>query len=1156
MHTWRLISKKKKKESPISLFSGWYLLIIKKEMTRFKFGRKKKDADAEISMSSSDIPDPEASHSYLRRPSLLSKPQPDPSVGSENPDDNDVYEVKRPETTVISHVNGEKSLPAVNWSLLPAKANFSGSESATTPWKRHKIFGSPFPRYRHAALAISSEKNEIFLMGGLKEGSVFGDTWRIVPRLSISTNDIEAFVAEHVEVVNENNPPARVGHASVLCGNAYIVYGGDTVDTDAHGNPDNNFYMFNINNKKYTVPLHILNKPQGRYGQLLGAVLLSNASSRLYLFGGQLENDVYNDLYFFELTSFKLPQASWELVLPLNGVKPPPLTNHSMAVYKTRIYVFGGVYNNEKVSNDVWCFDTNKNKWLQVYTLGDVPPPVNEHSACIVGDNLYVYGGNDFSGTIYDSLHCLNLHSLKWTALGTEFLKDGPGPRCGHSMTYLHRLNKLIIMGGDKNDYIYSQASNYETYETFNGEEVGTMIYELDMSLAHKFMDGAILRKVAASAAGGAAGVLNRRAASPLPSEDAFTRHRRSLSGGVEDFQTPNASVEKFSKPLDPHTAVSPTLPEPQFHEPPAENFVDVEVASSSTSMNVTQELNEIRENYLESQDLLSSMIHNPHDKQSIDEKHVSKSQTPDFTGNFEPESPTFDGAHHDKDFETPDSSIARSRDISSIHKELNTEPEFGTGAIAQVYKNAALTSTQSVNSPTREVVSNGSPLTPTKLKPNSDSNVKQLVAQLTVELNELKASAKTQMETATAKIDALEQRNSLLEQQLQSASSRQNSDEINANSEKDELIRELKLAIDPKDLEINEDEKADKSLARAQVSELTKYKLDRLDLLNKLVYLENENSQLKEKHARFEPFMNNQIGEISILQKIIKGQEDRISQLSAQVKLELSLHKEIAEWKHKYEDLELEFDTYRNLNSEVYVSEDEDGHEVSKDLIEDGSSTNVNGSKKKGVSEISSHLENLVDLWQANSSIKDILDSVSSQDNELVTKLQSQFDDLVKTSKTQHEESSAEIQSLKTDLHSRLISLKSFEENYRDALQSVKNTSKALDLTQGELASQKLVIEKLLKENNELKLFKRATSASKKQSLQLVESGQSNGSLPSPLADSSAHDDEYEEEFTAAHYNMRLKDLEADLYVMKQDRDQLNDQVAALKKELYLARA
>lgn len=53
--------------------------------------------------------------------------------------------------------------------------------------------------------------------------------------------------------------------------------------------------------------------------------------------------------------------------------------------------------------------------------------------------------------------------------------------------------------------------------------------------------------------------------------------------------------------------------------------------------------------------------------------------------------------------------------------------------------------------------------------------------------------------------------------------------------------------------------------------------------------------------------------------------------------------------------------------------------------------------------------------------------------------------------------------------------------------------------------------------------------------------------------------EEEVEEDADAlenAHFNMKLKDLEADLFIMKQERDQLKDNVTALQKQLYLAQS
>lgn len=1115
-------------------------------MARFKFGKKKRDTDADVSITSNETS--EDRHSYLRRPSLSSKTNPDRMSQFLTEDESHSYEVADNNFDVHDSPRDTNGLGSP---LPPATVLDPSSPTVSaSPWKRHKLFDSPFPRYRHAASGVSSDKNDVYIMGGLKEGSVFGDTWKIVPQLSPLGKEINGLVATHIDILNDNNPPARVGHASVLCGNAFILYGGDTVDTDYNGFPDDNFYMFNINNRKYTIPLHILNKPRGRYGHSLGVVLLSSSSSRLYLFGGQLENDVYNDLYYFELTSFKSPKARWELVEPLNNLKPPPLTNHSMSIYKNKIYVFGGVYNNEKVSNDLWCYDTLSNKWLQIVTLGDVPFPINEHSACIILDRLYIYGGNDFSGVIYDSFYCLNLHSLKWTKLAKEFSANGPGPRCGHSMTYLPKLNKILVMGGDKNDYISSDAGNYDTFENLNGPEVGTMIFELDVEAVDNIMNGLQSRKLAASAGGGAAAALNRRPVSPLPSEDAFTRHRRSMSNGPDDFRTPTASVERVNRSLDPNkttptlfdtaavatgtSALNPAQPVQQ-EDPVAEKFVDVDIPSSTaTSVHngPSGNLNEIRDRYLFNggQDDTFSHAEEQSDKASIEDDRALQNNTPVLVKDY--------GITSDEPVEEPVSNRGfDARSPSKLNEPNGTrnglddvaQQESFVAATTPAYRN----SIKSDNSAKRGIQS------PSKSTARDEKSEK-LIAQLRAEIEELKAGHRAKLRDSELAADSAKSELLALRQSHAKELENKAATHDKMISEKDGIIEELRRTIDPADLEVSDNDVDSTALSQRGFTELTKYKLIRLELMNKLVYLEDENAKLREKHVRFEPFMNNQMKELSSLQKVMKKQEDQIALLTEQVRLELVLHKEIASWRHKYEDLELEFKNYRLLHTENLVEEESEPLDPagSRD-IEGVATTSPMGQNRK----VSTKLDNLILLWSSASAQG--TREVSGSNETVVNQLQKQIDDLLVTSKLQHEGVSAEVKALEDELQAKLFSLKTFEANYRDALQSVQNTSKALDLTQDELRLQKVTMEKLVKENNELKMFKRAANASRSVSGTPV-----NGGSPNVTEEESSG------EFTAAHYNMKLKDIEADLYIMRQERDQLNDVVTLLKKELYLAKA
>ncbi|CAK9438733.1 uncharacterized protein LODBEIA_P29570 [Lodderomyces beijingensis] len=1115
--------------------------------------------------------------------------------------------------------------PSYNRKPLPRAA--TAVAGVSSPWNRFKIFDSPFPRYRHAASSITSDKNELFIMGGLKEGSVFGDTWKIVPQEG-HDGEVLSYIAENIEIANNNSPPARVGHSSVLCGNAFIIYGGDTVETDEDGFPDNNFYLFNINNNKYTIPAHIQNKPNGRYGHTLGVISLNNSSSRLYLFGGQLENDVFNDLYYFELNSFKSPKASWKLVYPLNNFKPPPLTNHSMSVHDNKIYVFGGVYNNERVSNDLWVFDPEEEKWTQVETTGTVPLPVNEHSSCVVNDKLYIYGGNDFSGIIYSALYVLDLNTMVWFKLAESAEENGPGPRCGHSMTFLPKYNKIIIMGGDKNDYIAREPDNFDTYETFNGVEVGTMIYELDTATVDQFMAEPVEnakkpRKMAASAA-------------PKESEfgGRYDRHARSFSAGPEDYATPRASPPPDTRhdfqEQEPHSSSPPpsaaagaagagaagaagaktvdhfdhdglTSPynnkelitpqdtpvettnghfsdikdddiedeEPQYErrmsldprfgreeikEEPVSNGVSgagvaaafAAAGAAGAAAGHTDAIAHDSDNDTigKSPPVLTSRAFNDHSytqeshyPEDNDESHYMNQTT------YEKKESYYNDEDAESHYNQRDSTYYQ----QSHYNEEQEQEEAAAEAETETETEAPLRGF-GITAPKLQPVEKSS----TSSSTENDAKVKKIIAELTNELVQLKQSTKEQMQKATEKIELLEQQNA----DKQASHERDVKNYTQQLHQQDSMIAELKSSLDPSAWD------PEAPTPKGNLSDLTKYRLERLELNNKLVYLEQENENMKKKLGEFEPFMNNQIGQLDKFQKVIKVQEDQIDKLTDQVRDQQSLNREINDWKAKFQNLELEYANYKAIHNDDQL--DLEGHE---ELNEDGASISDKSilSRAKSRKDISSRLENLVSIWNAkqlqqqSETGREVSPAVlTPENNPVVAKLQSQVDALIRIGKQNDETSSIEIENLRKELESKLLTVRNLEENYKESLQSVKNTSKALKLNQDELNHQRHLMEKLTRENNELRMYKRASS---KRNAALSSATPSSNfdegsgfATPKESDDDEDDDDDEEPVISSAHYNMKIKDLEADLYILKQERDQLKDNVTSLQKQLYLA--
>jgi hypothetical protein len=118
----------------------------------------------------------------------------------------------------------------------------TGTNAALYPWSQRRLNftssnANPFPRYGAAINSIASKEGDIYMMGGLIDGStVKGDLWMV----ESSAGNLSCFP---IPTVSEG-PGPRVGHASLLVGNAFIVFGGDTKinDNDAL---DDTLYLLN-----------------------------------------------------------------------------------------------------------------------------------------------------------------------------------------------------------------------------------------------------------------------------------------------------------------------------------------------------------------------------------------------------------------------------------------------------------------------------------------------------------------------------------------------------------------------------------------------------------------------------------------------------------------------------------------------------------------------------------------------------------------------------------------------------------------------------------------------------------------------------------------------------------------------------------------------
>lgn len=90
--------------------------------------------------------------------------------------------------------------------------------------------------------AVASKDGDVYLMGGLINGDVVrGDLWLV-------ESGPTSMSCYPIATVSEG-PGPRVGHASLLVGNAFIVFGGDTKMADADV-LDDTLYLLNTSKSK------------------------------------------------------------------------------------------------------------------------------------------------------------------------------------------------------------------------------------------------------------------------------------------------------------------------------------------------------------------------------------------------------------------------------------------------------------------------------------------------------------------------------------------------------------------------------------------------------------------------------------------------------------------------------------------------------------------------------------------------------------------------------------------------------------------------------------------------------------------------------------------------------------------------------------------
>jgi hypothetical protein len=151
------------------------------------------------------------------------------------------------------------------------------------------------------------------------------------------------------------------------------------------------------------------------------------------------------------------PTAKWQWTdTESRGSPPMKREGHSAVSLDNMLIVFGGCYLDKQCFNDVHVYFSTKHLWVPVKTVGLPPAEREGHTATMVGDHMFIYGGSSQMGYLGDVFVLKT--SLASTGSGEELvmawgrpdvnlgLESGPLGREGHTETLVD--NRIFYIGG------------------------------------------------------------------------------------------------------------------------------------------------------------------------------------------------------------------------------------------------------------------------------------------------------------------------------------------------------------------------------------------------------------------------------------------------------------------------------------------------------------------------------------------------------------------------------------------------------------------------------------------------------------------------------------------------------------------------------------
>lgn len=213
------------------------------------------------------------------------------------------------------------------------------------------------------------------------------------------------------QILHESTPriAARFAHASSLHRNSMYVFGG----ASSYDTTFNDLWKFDLSRREWIRPISMGTYPSPK----AGASLVCH-NDLLILYGGW--RHAYTPFHMCtlidELHVYNIAENRWTIHNQAFG--PPPMTGHSATVHHNQMIMFGGYQNNTEhlgASNEIWALDLQRLIWKKPAVSDLKPAPRYGQFQMAVGDDhILVLGGTGGVNRVFNDAWLLDMQRDTW----------------------------------------------------------------------------------------------------------------------------------------------------------------------------------------------------------------------------------------------------------------------------------------------------------------------------------------------------------------------------------------------------------------------------------------------------------------------------------------------------------------------------------------------------------------------------------------------------------------------------------------------------------------------------------------------------------------------------------------------------------------------